>query len=162
MEKGKSEKLLTDNYASFSSNSDPKATILYCSTLARDMGYEYFAVQNEVQCWTSKDIANRYSKYGKSDNCAGGVGKEMANFVYRIQASYSYPTGCDDDPCQNDGFCVVDNNDHMQYSCECKEMFSGKNCEGWCDLNEIWLIYYQLLTMFIYKLLLESFHLYSF
>ena len=94
------------------------------------MGYEYFAVQNEVQCWTSKDIANTYSKYGKSDNCAGGVGKEMANFVYRIQASYSYPTGCDDDPCQNNGFCVVEKDDPMQYSCECQQMFSGKNCEG--------------------------------
>ncbi|PFX24446.1 Neurogenic locus Notch protein [Stylophora pistillata] len=129
IEKGKTEKLLTDNYASFSSNSDPKTTVVYCSTLARDIGYEYFAVQNDVQCWTSKDIANTYSKYGKSDNCAGGVGKEMANFVYRIEASYSYPTGCDDDPCQNNGFCAVDKDDPMHYSCECKEMFSGKNCE---------------------------------
>ena len=130
VEKEKSEKLLTDNYASFSSNSDPKAAIVYCSTVARDKGHEYFAVRNQIECWTSKDIADTYNKYGKSNNCAGGVGKEMANFVYRIQASYSYPTGCDDDPCQNNGFCVVEKDDPMQYSCECQQMFSGKNCEG--------------------------------
>ena len=135
MEKEKTEKLLTDNFASFPSNSDPKATVVYCSTLARDMGYQYFAVLDQVQCWTSKDIANIYNKYGRSDNCAGGVGKEMANFVYRIQASYSYPTGCDDDPCQNTGFCVVDEDDPKQYSCECQQMFSGKNCEGYSQHN---------------------------
>ncbi|KAL9963364.1 hypothetical protein ACROYT_G026874 [Oculina patagonica] len=129
VEKVKKEKLLTDKYASFHSNLDPKATVVYCSTLARDMGYEYFAVQNEVECWTSENMANTYNKYGKSENCVNGVGEELANFVYRLQPSYSYPTGCDNDPCQNNGFCVVNKNDPLLYTCECQEMFSGKNCE---------------------------------
>ena len=137
VEKDKKLKLLINNYASFTSTSDHKATVVYCSTLARDMGYEYFAVQNQVECWTSKDIAKTYNKYGKSDNCVGGVGKEMANFVYRLQPSYSYPTGCDDDPCQNNGFCVVNKIDPMHYSCECQEMFNGKKCEGKYGLHEI-------------------------
>lgn len=130
VEKTKREKLLIDKYASFNSNSGPKATVEYCSTLARDMGFDYFAVQNEVECWTSKDIAKTYHKYGKSDKCVDGVGKELANFVYRLQPSYSYPTGCDNDPCQNNGFCVVNKDHPMQYTCECQEMFSGKNCQG--------------------------------
>ena len=127
--------MLTTKYASYYSKADPKATVKYCSTLARDMGFEYFAVQNEVECWTSKDktrqgIANTYKKYGKSDNCVDGVGRKLVNFVYRLQPSYSYPTGCDNDPCHNNGFCVVNKNDPLLYTCECQEMFSGKNCEG--------------------------------
>ncbi|KAL9963373.1 hypothetical protein ACROYT_G026883 [Oculina patagonica] len=129
VEKVKKEKLLTDKYASFYSKSDPKVAVVYCSTLARDMGYEYFAVQNEVECWTSKNIAKTYNKYGKSENCVNGVGKKLANFVYRLQPSYSYPTGCDNDLCQNNGFCVVNKDDPLLYTCECQEMFSGKNCE---------------------------------
>lgn len=129
VEKSKGAKLLKVKYASFYSNSDPKATVVYCSTLARDMSYEFFAVQNEVECWTSKDIAKTYNKYGKSENCVGGVGKVLANFVYRLQPSYPYPTGCDSDPCQNNGFCVVNKDDKLQYTCECQEMFIGKNCE---------------------------------
>ena len=130
VEKSKNEILLRDKYASFYSNKDPKATVVYCSSLARDMGYEYFAVQNEVECWTSKDIAKTYNKYGKSTNCVDGVGKKLANFVYRLQPSYSFPTGCDNGPCQNNGFCVVNKNDPLLYTCECQEMFSGENCEG--------------------------------
>lgn len=130
VEKDKGAKLLTIKYASFYSNSDPKAVIVYCSTLARDMSYEYFAVQNEVECWTTKDIAKTYNTYGKSDHCVGGVGKKLSNFVYRLQPWYPYPTGCDNDPCQNNGFCVVNKDDKLQYTCECQEMFIGKNCEG--------------------------------
>jgi len=130
VENDKGAKLLAVKYGSFYSNSDPKATVVYCSTLARDMSYEFFAVRNEVECWTGKDTARTYNKNGKSVNCVGGVGKKSANFVYRLQPSYPYPTGCDSDPCQNNGFCVVDKDDNLEYTCECQEMFSGKNCEG--------------------------------
>ena len=130
VENDKGAKLLATKYGAFYSNSDPKATVVYCSTLARDMSYEFFAVRNEVECWSGKDTARTYNKNGKSDDCVGGVGQKFANFVYRLQPSYPHPTGCDSDPCQNNGFCVVDKDDNLEYTCECQEMFSGKNCEG--------------------------------
>ena len=56
-----------------------------CAHLARDMDYEYFAVQNFATCRTAVNIVNNYYAYGEAppENCVGGVGAKLTNFVYR-------------------------------------------------------------------------------
>lgn len=83
------------------------------------MSYEFFVVQNEVECWISKDIVKMYNKYGKLDYCVDGVGEQLINFVYCLQFLYFYFMGCDNDFCQNNGFCVVNKDVKLQYICEC-------------------------------------------
>ena len=63
-------------------------TVVKCAHLARDMNYEYFAVQDRGGCWTDKNIVYNYYKYGSAppENCVGGVGASYTNFVYRIKA----------------------------------------------------------------------------
>ena len=55
--------------------------------MARDIGYEYFAVQFYAECWSSWDAAENYAIYGEqsnTDNCLANVGGPMTNFVYRF------------------------------------------------------------------------------
>ena len=56
-----------------------------CAHLARDIDYEYFAVQNFATCRTAVNIVNNYNAYGEASpaNCVGGVGAKLTNFVYR-------------------------------------------------------------------------------
>lgn len=39
-----------------------------------------------------------------------------------------YP--CDSNPCQNGAQCVNDPSDISKYQCNCKDWFTGVNCEG--------------------------------
>ena len=89
IEKRKSARLLKIKFGSFTkifNESDPYATAVQCAHLARDMNYQYFAVQNYVDCYTDTNIADIYDKYGEAlpENCVGGVGALMTNFVYRL------------------------------------------------------------------------------
>ena len=65
--------------------SDPCASVVKCAHLVRDMDYEYFAVQNFATCRTAVNIVNYYYAYGEAtpENCVGGVGAKLTNFVYR-------------------------------------------------------------------------------
>ena len=88
VEKKRKLRLLNIKFGSFSSSykaSDPHATVIKCAHLARDMDYEYFAVQNLGDCWTDKNMDGNYDKYEKAvpENCVGGVGASYTNFVYR-------------------------------------------------------------------------------
>ncbi|XP_001626413.2 coadhesin isoform X2 [Nematostella vectensis] len=44
--------------------------------------YECFGLQNDGECWTSRDAAESYNKYGYSQNCKNGLGGGWANDVY--------------------------------------------------------------------------------
>lgn len=66
-------------------------TVNQCARVAQDKGYEYFAVQFYGECYGGKNAENMYSRYGKSTYCWAfdkqngfGVGRGLANFVYRI------------------------------------------------------------------------------
>ena len=91
VEKKRKLQLLNIKFGSFANSysaSDPYMTVVKCAHLARDMNYEYFAVQDRGDCWTDKNIVYNYYKYGSAppENCVGGVGASYTNFVYRIKA----------------------------------------------------------------------------
>ena len=86
-----SDRALPDLYASFRFFIDWKnlnATIRRCAMVARDIGYEYFAVQFYGECWSSVDAALTYDKHGKETNtaakCWANVGAASTNYVYRF------------------------------------------------------------------------------
>ena len=88
IEKLRAKRLLRVKYASFAAMydaSDPYATVVKCAHLARDIGYKFFAVQNYGECYTDGNIADNYDTYGEAspENCVGGVGASLTNFVYR-------------------------------------------------------------------------------
>lgn len=84
----KKNRLLNIKFGDFRNShneSDPYASVVKCAHLARDMDYEYFAVQNFATCRTAVNIVNNYYAYGEAqpENCVGGVGAKLTNFVYR-------------------------------------------------------------------------------
>ena len=89
IEKKKEYRLLNIKFGSFKNSynaTDPHATAVKCAHLARDMEYEYFAVQDHGDCRTDLNIADNYDTYGEAlpGKCVGGVGAILANFVYRL------------------------------------------------------------------------------
>ena len=131
----KSARLLNIKFGSFSSSydaQDPYAMVIRCAHLARDMDYEYFAVQNSGDCRTDTKIVDNYKTYGEAlpDKCQGGVGASLTNFVYRLRPAFSGPNVCDTVPCKNERTCVVHFSDPNRYRCECGDWFTGNNCEG--------------------------------
>lgn len=85
------DRALPDHYASFRLFIDwynLNATIHKCAMVARDIGYEYFAVQFYGECWSSFDAALTYDKYGMETNprkCWANVGAASTNYVYRFR-----------------------------------------------------------------------------
>jgi len=51
---------------------------------ARKAGNRYFAVQNDVECFTSPDAGITYDKYGSSSGCRHGRGGHWRMTVYRL------------------------------------------------------------------------------
>jgi len=86
-----SDRALPDYYASFRPFIDwhnMNATIRQCALVARDIGYEYFAVQYYGECWSSFDAALTYEKHGVQTNpskCWANVGAGSTNYVYRFR-----------------------------------------------------------------------------
>ena len=88
------DRALPDHYANFRDQiiwKNMNLTVNQCARVAQDKGYEYFAVQYYGECYGGKNAENTYSKYGKSTYCwkfdkqnGFGVGRDLANFVYRI------------------------------------------------------------------------------
>ena len=131
----KKSRLLKTKFASFAStfnHSDPFATVEKCAHLARDMNYEYFAVQNYGDCYTDTNIIDNYDTYGEAlpEKCVGWVGASFTNSVYRLRPAVEGPNVCDATPCKNGGTCVVHFNDPNKYYCECGDWFTGGNCES--------------------------------
>ena len=108
--------------------------VIRCTHLARDMDYEYFAVQNFGDCRTDSKIVDNYNTYGVAtpDKCLGGVGALLTNYVYRLRPAFIGSNVCDTVPCKNGGTCVVHFNDPDKYHCECGSLFVGDNCESKC------------------------------
>ncbi|XP_078373366.1 uncharacterized protein LOC144656967 isoform X2 [Oculina patagonica] len=81
-------------YATFRSQiiwTNMQLTVNQCARVAYDKGYEYFAIQFYGVCYGGGDAGTNYNKHGESENCwvfdnhtSNGVGRENANFVYRI------------------------------------------------------------------------------
>ena len=131
----KSSRLLNIKFGSFSSSYDaqnPYEMVIRCAHLARDMDYEYFAVQSSGDCRTDLDIVENYKTYGEAspDKCQGGVGASQTNYVYRLRPAFTGPNVCDTVPCKNGGTCVVHFNDPDKYYCECGSFFHGDKCES--------------------------------
>ena len=59
-------------------------TIDKCYQRAIQLGNQYFAVQNRVECFTSKDAGRTYAKYGRSGKCKDLRGGGWAQNVYEI------------------------------------------------------------------------------
>ena len=86
-----SDRALPHNYASFRPFIDwhnLDAIIRKCAMVARDIGYDYFAVQFYGECWSSTDAALTYDKHGRQTNpvkCWANVGGAGTNYVYRFR-----------------------------------------------------------------------------
>ena len=84
-----SDRALPENCASFRSLFDSRChninvTIRQCALVARDIGYEYFAVQYHGECWSSFDTVLTYGKHGVETNpnkCWANVGTGSTNYV---------------------------------------------------------------------------------
>lgn len=68
---------------------DMTLVIQLCAEEAFKQGYTaMFGVQFYGECYSSKNAQSNYDKHGKSNNCVSGVGKDRANFVYRIKGEF--------------------------------------------------------------------------
>ena len=55
-----------------------------CAEIVKERGLSVFGIRYYGECWSGLDAENTYNKYGPSENCWNGVGKERANYVYKI------------------------------------------------------------------------------
>ena len=55
-----------------------------CYNFAKQEGYSVFAVQFNIQCFTSANAADTYRKHGKSKECYNGRGGYDAQDVYQV------------------------------------------------------------------------------
>ena len=55
-----------------------------CAELVHSRGYQVFGIRSYGECWSGVDSG--YDRYGSSESCMLGVGKEWSNFVYRIKS----------------------------------------------------------------------------
>ena len=62
---------------------DLQKTVRECACVAHENGYKYFAVQFYGECWGSRDFI-KFDRYGASNDCVAGVGKDFTNFVYKF------------------------------------------------------------------------------
>ncbi|XP_028414604.1 MAM and LDL-receptor class A domain-containing protein 2-like, partial [Dendronephthya gigantea] len=62
---------------------DMQKTVRECACVAYDKGYKYFAVQFYGECWGARSLIE-YDKYGASNDCWSGVGKDFTNYVYKF------------------------------------------------------------------------------
>ena len=63
---------------------DMTAVIQSCAEEAFASGYKMVGIQFYAECWSSKQAEQKYDIYKTSKNCINGVGKRLANFVYRV------------------------------------------------------------------------------
>ena len=47
-------------------------------------GYKWFGVQFYGECWSGPEASLTYNRYGPSDSCWEGVGKDWTNMVYKL------------------------------------------------------------------------------
>jgi len=59
-------------------------TIGACAKKVKQAGFIYFGLQFYGECWSGPRAHLTFDEDGKSKHCAFGVGKQRANFVYRL------------------------------------------------------------------------------
>lgn len=59
-------------------------TIRACAKEVKEAGYMYFGLQFYGECWSGPQAHLTYDEDGESRHCTLGVGKERANFVYKL------------------------------------------------------------------------------
>ena len=59
-------------------------TIRACAEKVKEAGFVYFGLQFYGECWSGPQAHLTYDEDGKSKHCVLGVGKNRANFVYRL------------------------------------------------------------------------------
>ena len=89
--KGK-KRALSDNLADLRKLIKNRQLIIkQCAYVARDWGYDHFALVKHGICVSSKDAGSIYNKYGEITNdvskyCEDGVGKKPTSMeVYRVK-----------------------------------------------------------------------------
>ena len=60
----------------------PNKAVEMCHNLAKSKGHEYFAVQNNNECFTTSKVT--YNKYGKTSGCKDGRGGFWKLDVYKV------------------------------------------------------------------------------
>ena len=58
--------------------------VLRCYQLVKEKNYETFGVQKGGRCYTSKDAAKTFDKYGAGSDCKDGKGGPTSNDVYIV------------------------------------------------------------------------------
>lgn len=103
---------------------DMSEVIQLCAESAFKDGYTaVFGIQYFGECWSGKNAALNYDKYGKSGNCINGVGKASTNYIYRIKA---HPLPVKSSPACNVEGQTYDEGDSM-------EVYNGDHKNGQCD-----------------------------
>ncbi|EDO40760.1 predicted protein [Nematostella vectensis] len=128
-------------------------TFEQCRVEAEKHGYDYFGIQNLIECWGSPDGRSTYDNQGCSVNCIRdsegkyGVGEHWANFIYRKKQDW---TDCSAKEC-GDGvqYKLVLTQDRRNTNCfeynvlverseETRKCSAEKPCEvngGWSDYS---------------------------
>lgn len=104
---------------------DMTLVIQLCAEEAFKQGYTaMFGVQFYGECYSSKNAQSNYDKHGKSNNCVSGVGKDRANFVYRIKVN-PIPVKAPNAVCEVEGQTFIDGDD--------MEVYKGDLANGECE-----------------------------
>ena len=82
-------------------------------------------VRVRVRLKTVKRSANNS---GRAADFAECTMQGMINYYFLSFAVQIYP--CESNPCQNGATCNNDVNDISKYKCQCRDWFTGVNCEG--------------------------------
>ena len=48
-----------------------------CAEIAKERGHPVFGIKFYRECWSRLDAENTYNKYGPSQNCWEGVGRNL-------------------------------------------------------------------------------------
>ncbi|XP_068748457.1 cysteine-rich motor neuron 1 protein-like [Montipora capricornis] len=93
-----------------------------CAEEAFKKGYKIVGIQFYGECWSSKN--ENYMFRRKSKNCFNGVGKQNANYVYRLVGNPIQPKAADS-TCNVDGYTFTDG--------QSMEVYNGNLVNGVCD-----------------------------
>ena len=55
-----------------------------CHNYAKKHGFTVFAVQYSIECFTARNAADTFKKYGESSECRNGRGGAWAQNVYMV------------------------------------------------------------------------------
>lgn len=103
---------------------DMTTVIQSCAEEAFAAGYKMVGIQHYAECWSSKQAEQKYDMHKKSKNCINGVGKGLANYVYRVYAKPIPPKAAD-------SVCTV--GDYTFKNGDSMEVYKGDLVNGTCQ-----------------------------